>query len=86
MYTEIMRTTLEIDDEQRAQLLRLAARKGQKGFSGLVQEAIAEYLKRVQTRQDSIQAAVRVLGSLSDASGKKLADSVKKLRSAWRSS
>lgn len=39
-----MRTTIELPDEQRAKLLELAARRGEKGFSKLVQEAVAEYL------------------------------------------
>ena len=39
-----MRTTVEITAEQRAQLLKLAARRGEKGFSGLVREALETYL------------------------------------------
>jgi len=38
-------TTVEIRDRQRAKLFELAARRGEKGFSKLVQEAIDLYLK-----------------------------------------
>lgn len=39
-----MRTTIELTDEQRAALLALAARRGLRGYSSLVQEALAAYL------------------------------------------
>ena len=39
------RTTIELTDLQRAQLLELAARRGERGFSKLVQEAVDAYLR-----------------------------------------
>jgi hypothetical protein len=39
-----MRTTIELDDVHRAALLRLAAERGEKGFSRLVGEAVEAYL------------------------------------------
>ena len=42
-----MRTTVEITSAQRARLLALAARRGDKGFSRLVQEALDAYLGAV---------------------------------------
>ena len=39
-----MRTTIELTDEQRAALLAKAARRGMRGYSQLVQEALARYL------------------------------------------
>ena len=39
-----MRTTVELSDEQRAALLSLAAKRGLRGYSMLVQEALAQYL------------------------------------------
>src|SRR5690606_23745439 len=53
----LMRTTVEITDEQRVELLRLAAQRGEKGFSGLVREAIARYLEAEASREDLVQAA-----------------------------
>lgn len=59
-----MRTTLEITDAQRASLLELAARRGEKGFSRLVQEALDLYLREVGRKRARIEAARRVLGTL----------------------
>jgi hypothetical protein len=47
-----MRTTIEITDHQRARLLDLAARRGAKGFSRFVQEALDDYLRKVDARSE----------------------------------
>lgn len=79
-----MRTTIEITDEQRAQLLRLAARRGEKGFSHLVQEALERYLAEQADRQERVRAAIDVLGSFDDRSADALESSVKEIRGRWR--
>ena len=43
-YVAVMRTTVEISDSHRARLLKLAADRGEKGFSHLVREALDQYL------------------------------------------
>ena len=40
----LMRTTIELSDEHRARLLELAARRGEKGFSSIVEEALARFV------------------------------------------
>ena len=39
-----MRTTIELTDEQRSRLLALAGKRRLRGYSSLVQEALAQYL------------------------------------------
>ena len=39
-----MRTTIKLDDDNRDTLLSIAQERGQKGFSAVVEEAIAFYL------------------------------------------
>ncbi len=81
-----MRTTVEITDEQRAQLLRLAAERGEKGFSHLVQEALTKYLSETRGRRERVVQALSVLGTMDEKSAKALEASVAKARSAdWRS-
>jgi hypothetical protein len=79
-----MRTTLEITNAQRARLLELAARRGEKGFSALVQEAIDRYLADEANRKGPIDAALAVAGSLDETDANALEDSVRKIRSTWR--
>ena len=40
-----MRTTFDLSNEQRAGLLALAARRGLRGYSLLIQEALTRYLR-----------------------------------------
>lgn len=82
--TNPMRTTIEISNEQRAKLLDLAARRGLKGFSTLVQEALDAYLRRLETREAEVQAALALRGSLSATEAAVLEETSRSLREKWR--
>lgn len=79
-----MRTTVEISDAQRGKLLEIAARRGEKGFSRLVQEALDRYLADEANRKDRVEAALAVGGSLTGKAADALEESVRKIRSTWR--
>ena len=81
-----MRTTIEITDEQRAGLLELAAQRGRKGFSFLVREAIERYLatEGVAGRRRKVEAALEVLGTLSEEEADRLEEARRKIRESWR--
>ena len=55
-----MRTTIEIKPEHRARLLELAARRGNKGFSELVGEALEAYLRAETDRETLPQVLVKI--------------------------
>jgi len=78
-----MRTTVEIPDEQRARLLDIAARRGKKGFSNLIQEALESYL-RDQNKDEAVQRALRLRGALTTDEADELAQSCESIRSRWR--
>jgi len=82
----IMRTTIELSDEQRAELLRLAASRGAKGFSRIVQEAVDEYLRREDGKAQAVRAAISLEGSLDSGAADKLEERVRSLRELWRCS
>ena len=71
-------------DSQRAKLLEIAAERGEKGFSRLVQEAIDQYLAWNEARKEQARAAQAVLGTFSDDAADALEDRVRHVRSAWR--
>ena len=79
-----MRTTIEIPDEQCAQLLEAAARRGEKGFSSIVQEALADYFAADERRQERVRRAFGVIGKLDPDEAEELEKSVRKLRRSWR--
>lgn len=81
---QCMRTTVEISDAQRAKLLEMAARRGEKGFSRLVQEALDRYLADEASRKGRLDAALALGGSMSNKAADALEQSVHKIRSNWR--
>lgn len=84
MYAQEMRTTIELPDRQRAQLLELAARRGLKGFSQLVQEALDRFLQTAQPEDTRARDAVAVLGTMTEAAARRLETSVSRVRAKWR--
>ena len=81
-----MRTTIDLTDDQRAELLRLAAKKGMKGFSQIVQEALEEYLKRQGGREEAIATALNLNGCLKGKAADDFERRIKSLRELWRCS
>jgi len=79
-----MRTTIEISDEHRARLLELAARRGEKGFSLLVSEALERYLEDAAAQEDRVREALSTLGSLDEDAASHMEAVAKDLRSRWR--
>jgi predicted transcriptional regulator len=79
-----MRTTIELPDEIRARLLESAARRGEKGFSRIVEEALRRYLDDEVERAARIEAALGVLGSFSDDEASVMRAEVRDLRERWR--
>ena len=79
-----MRTTVELSDQHRARLLELAAERGEKGFSRILQEAVERYLLEQRSNRDRVSQALKVRGSLGKAAADALEESVRVSRSHWR--
>lgn len=81
----VMRTTVELSDEIRAKLLELAARRGERGFSTLVEEALERYLCEEERRLQRVEEARSVIGAMTDEDARRLEESVRELRRGrWR--
>ncbi|HEX6850379.1 MAG TPA: hypothetical protein VF139_03165 [Candidatus Polarisedimenticolaceae bacterium] len=79
-----MRTTIEMRKDHRARLLDLAARKGEKGFSGLVAEALEAYLDAEAEKAERRKRALALRGSLSAKDADALREAVSRIRESWR--
>ena len=79
-----MRTTIELRDDQRAALLSLAAKRGQKGFSSLVEEALDDWLRRQAEPNDAVARALTARGALPGSDGDDLAAACAEARSSLR--
>lgn len=79
-----MRTTIELSDEQRARLLEVAARRGEKGFSKLIQEAVDDYLERCGSQHERIQQAMDALRNFPRNQTEDLEKAFRESRATWR--
>jgi hypothetical protein len=84
MYDGPMRTTIEIKDEHRAKLLELAARRGEKGFSAVLAEAIDVYFETLAKQKKRRRAALGLQGSLTAEEADELRGATRALRDSWR--
>lgn len=79
-----MRTTIEISNETRAKLMALAAKRGLRGYSEIVNEAIEEYLARLEGREEEIAEILKLAGSLSEEESQQYAARTKEFWSRWQ--
>jgi hypothetical protein len=84
MYYRFMRTTVEIRDEHRAALLEIAARRGEKGFSSLVGEALEAYLRAQKQGSAARKKALSLRGALAGREAARLRHHAAAVRSSWR--
>lgn len=78
-----MRTTIEMKPEHRAKLMEIAARRGAKGFSTVVAEAIESYLAGREAVEERQRRALELRGVLSEEESRKLREAIQELRRSW---
>ncbi len=79
-----VRTTVDIKPEHRSALLALASRRDEKGFSGVLGEAIESFLNREVEREKRRKTLLSLEGSLSKQEGDGLRQIATDLRESWR--
>lgn len=79
-----MRTTVELRDDQREKLGALAARRGLRGYSTLIQEAVDAYLRRQITPEERLALIRSLRGSISEEEGERIRERIRDMRSVWR--
>jgi len=70
--------------EHRSRLLALAARRGEKGFSAVLGEALDAYLDAERERDRRRRAALALRGSLKAGEARRLRQAAAALRKHWR--
>jgi hypothetical protein len=79
-----MRTTIEISPEHRARLMELAARRGEKGFSKLVKQALDAYLRSQTGEEKKRRRALMLKGALDSRDAERLRETTREIRESWR--
>jgi len=75
-----MRTTIELSDDHRSPLHSLAARRGLRGYSKLIQEAIDFYIKEKVKRRNDIKHLLKMKGTWSDEEAQKFRKRLEEIR------
>ena len=79
-----MRTTIDLTDEQHRALAAVAQKRGLRGFSAVVQEAVAVYLDALDT--DETDLLLSLEGTLSVDEERQLRSRIDDARATWRAS
>jgi len=79
-----MRTTIELKDEHRALLHAIAAQRGWRGYSRVVEEAIAYYLRHHEAAQETRQALLERMGGWSEQEAERTRATIERVRETWR--
>jgi hypothetical protein len=79
-----MRTTVEITGEQYRALSAVAQRRGVRGFSVLVQEALDGYLANLNV--DEVDLLLGLGGVLTDSDAHEMRSRINDVRTTWRTS
>lgn len=79
-----MRTTIELSDDHRSALHSLAARRGLRGYSKLIQEAIDFYIKEKAKRRDGLKHLLEMRGTWSEEEVKRFRKKLEEIRRNWK--
>jgi len=79
-----MRTTIEISDRHRSILQSLAAQKGLRGYSGIIQEALDYYVEHQTRSADAKRDILKMKGSWKTQETKKIRSKLAELRENWK--
>jgi hypothetical protein len=79
-----VRITIELKDEYRARLLEIAARRGEKGFSKIIGEAVELYLQSALADEERRRRVLLLRGALTAKEANRLRNELATLRESWR--
>jgi len=79
-----MRTTIDIPDRLRAELLALAAKKGLRGYSEIVKEAIEMYIHYIKKSEINKRRVLKLEGVWKDEDVNKIAEAVESAWAGWK--
>lgn len=78
-----MRTTIELDDELREELVKEAAQRGERGYSSIINEALREYLENRSNRNEKLRGALDLRGSYDEDDEQQLRERIERAWTDW---
>ena len=78
-----MRTTIEISDHHRSMLLALAAKRGMRGYSEIIQEALEQYMASHIEQMEIKEKVLAMRGSWRKEETEQTKSKLLELREKW---
>jgi len=78
-----MRTTVELPDELIAALHALAIRRGQRGYSKVMEEAVSAYLRDQKKRQKDLKTILELEGGWTAEEAEEVRRNLRDVRKNW---
>ena len=79
-----MRTTVELSNDHRSSLHSLAARRGLRGYSKLIQEAVDLYIQEMTAKEGGAKDVLQMRGSWNKEEARKFQKKLKGIRKNWK--
>ncbi len=79
-----MRTTVELSDDLIAALHALAVKKGHRGYSRIMEEAVKHYLCDHEKKERSLSVLMRMRGSWNAEEAAETRKKLEEIRKNWR--
>jgi predicted DNA-binding protein len=79
-----MRTTIELSNDHRSSLHSLAARRGLRGYSKLIREAVDLYIQEMTAKEGSAKHLLQMRGTWNKEDAQKFQKKLREIRKNWK--
>jgi metal-responsive CopG/Arc/MetJ family transcriptional regulator len=79
-----MRTTIELTNDHRSSLHSLAARRGLRGYSKLIQEAVDLYIQEMMAKEGNARLLLKMRGTWNKEDSRKFQKKLREIRKSWK--
>jgi metal-responsive CopG/Arc/MetJ family transcriptional regulator len=79
-----MRTTIELSNDHRSSLHSLAARRGLRGYSKLIREAVDLYIQEMNAKEGSAEHLLSMRGSWNKEDARAFQKKLREIRKNWK--
>ena len=79
-----MRTTIELSNDHRSSLHSLAARRGIRGYSKLIQEAVDLYIKEMTVKEGNAKLLLKMRGTWNKDDANAFSKKLREIRRNWK--
>ena len=79
-----MRTTIELSNDHRSSLHSLAVRRGLRGYSKLIREAVDLYIQEMTAKEGSATHLLRMRGTWNTEEARTFQKKLREIRKNWK--